>query len=476
MAQFKEKNNSLNENISAVLVIVFVLIFILTNLTFGFILPLYLLAMTFSFFVALIYPRSGLFSLVFLTMLYERFFTLQSFFLGKLEYKIYPLDIVMLGIIFGIVIKIFSNREFKFVRNDLWLIGFIFLNSIYFIASLFATEINFAVSFSVFKNYAFYSLLYFISAYLMRTEQDLKNFFKFIFAGAIGIIVFIIIGILRGEGLWSEFTPLSTEGVRILAFPHGLYLALIVFPVLSLLIKKDNEHKKILYALSIFWVVGIIGTLMRHLWISIFITFMAFVLFFSEPVKKALGKIVINFSLPFVIVLFIAFQVTLISPQSDMTNNLKKVGIALNERVFSLAKVKSDESFSWRGLVWDSAYTEFKQRPFFGLGTGNMIYVEKENYRDFIEIRNIHNSYLAILFQFGIFGFLLMAIFIFNVFKKLLLSFRNEKLFAYKFSVLGMLLIFLLSFPFQPYLETNLLAVFFWLMLGIARNLGENKA
>jgi O-antigen ligase len=248
-----------------------------------------------------------------------------------------------------------------------------------------------------------------------------------------------------------------------------------VFPALGWLILKKNTENKLAYLLVILWAIGIIGTMMRHLWVSIFLALVACGFFLSKQSREYVGKSALRVFLPIFFVIALVIYGGLIFPQSSLSIGMERVTGALNERVTSLVDVKADESFSWRGLVWNSAYAEFKHNPLFGFGTGNRIYVEKDDYRDFIEVRNIHNSYLSILFQLGIIGFAFFAIFVGKNMRKLVKSFGENKFFLYKFSAFGMLLIFLFSFPFQPYLETNLLAVFFWLMLGISRNLGEKS-
>jgi len=476
MAQFKEKINNQRENLSAIFIIVLMGLFILAGFVSGFVLPLYLLALLFGFVVSVLYPRSGLFAVVFLTIIFERFFTLQSFFIRQVEYKLYPLDVLLGGIIIGILLEIFIHKkEVKFKKVDFWLIAFIFLNIIYFIASAFFLNTSLMLAVSIFKNYAFYSLLYFISVFLIRTETDLKNFFKFFFAGAVGVIVFLLLGILRGQGIWSEFTPLSTEGVRILAFPHGLYLSLFIFPAISHILFRNKRSNKLLFSLILIWIFGIAGTMMRHLWISLVATAVVVYFFLSGNKRAELRKIFSKISILVIFTgAFIFYGISMLPP-SNLAIDLHAVTKALSNRVLSLANVEADESFSWRGLVWKSAFEEYRRNPLFGIGTGRTVYVEEGEYRDFIEIKNIHNSYLTILFQFGLLGFGAFLALVVIILKKLIQSLNAHKLSLYKFSVLGMMLLFLFSFPFQPYLETNLLALFFWLTLGIARNLSEDE-
>jgi hypothetical protein len=78
---------------------------------------------------------------------------------------------------------------------------------------------DFSLAFSSFKNYVFYALLYFLTLFLFNKKEQVKRLLKFFLAGAITLITFIIYGLAARHGLWSDFTPLSTEGIRTLALP-----------------------------------------------------------------------------------------------------------------------------------------------------------------------------------------------------------------------------------------------------------------
>lgn len=468
--------NISSDTIGAIFVIIFASFFIVANLTFGFVWPLFILAMAVGFFISLFQPRAGVLAIIFLTMVWERFFTLQTFFIGKVEYKIYPLDVLMIGIILGIFWQFFSGRMQKVTLHkvDYFLLAFMVINAIYFLASIILNS-DTALAFSTFKNYAFYSLFYFIILFLIRTKDDLWRIFKFFLAGGAAIIIFIILGLVRGEGLWSQFTPLSTSGVRLLAFTHGLYISLALMPAIlySVFAKNPNRWVHILIAV---WIVGIVGTLMRHMWIAILGVLVALFIFLPKENKRQLWKKIWLILIPIGVAALIFFYSAVMDPQSDFSRSMEKSFGILSQRASSLASVAGDESFSWRSLVWESAYAEFKHNPILGIGTGHKIYVETINYRDFVEIRNIHNSYLAILIQLGLLGASIIFYFFYKLVKTLLRSRGDEKYEFYKFSVLSVLGIFILSIPFQPYLETNLLAIFFWMSLGLARIPPEMKS
>ena len=468
------KSNISSEAIGAIFIVVFVSLFILANLTIGFVWPLYILAMTIGFTLSIVYPKSGLFAIVFLTMVFERFFALQTFFIGKIEYKIYPLDILMIGIMIGIFVQYLFIKRIKLKKIDWVLISFIFLNAIYFITSAFIFKSDANLAFSSLKNYGFYSLFYFITLFLIRGEDDLKRLFKFFLAGGIAIVAFIIFGLLNGEGLWSQFTPLSTTGVRTLAFTHGLYITLALFPVILYLIFTKNRNKW-LYVLAAIWIIGIVGTMMRHLWIAIAGMFVVLYILLAKEKKAELRKVVLWFAIPLLAISVFVLYAVFMSPQSSLSVFMGNTFGAVSQRATSLASVSADESFAWRSLVWKNAYEKFKANPIFGIGTGQKIYVESEDYKDFIEIRNIHNSYLAILIQLGFAGFGIFLYFVVKSVKNLIKSNGDSRHDFYKFSILSALGIYIISIPFQPYLETNLLAIFFWIALGLARALPEIK-
>ena len=463
------QNPIANESVSALFIIVFMALFILVNLTYGFAWPLFLLAITVGFLISIYSPQSGLLAIIPLTMLFERFFTLQSFFIGRAEYKIYPLDFILAGIILGIFFRIiFQQIKFKLNKADWILIGFIVLNFIYFVFSVLIFKSDFALSFSTLKNYAFYGLLYFIAVILIENAEDLKRLFRFFLAGAIGIIIFILIGAFRGEGLWTEFTPLSTEGVRILAFTHGLYLTLALIPVILIIALKKSANLKLLYTISAIWIIGIIGSLMRHLWVSLFLASLLIIFLAGKKYAKDIVKTTLNFMPALILFLVLIFYLSVIFPTSRLNDFTSGIVGVVTQRAQSIENFNADESFSWRSIVWKSAYDELKANPIFGIGTGRTIYAETETYKDFIEVRDIHNSYLSILIQFGFLGLAWFLYFIYLNAKNL---WQNINLIS--LSLTGILAVFLVAFLFQPYLETNMLAMFFWITLGLSRNLSK---
>ena len=435
MIEIKSKNFH-TETVSAIFIIALVSFFILVNFAAGFIFPLFLAVMSAAFLIALFYPRAGLYAVIFLTFIFERFFTLQPIILGRAEYKLYPLDIIIIGVIGGIVIqKIFPlfqegiRRDFRVKGRrvaDYFLMSFIALSAVYFIFSAFVFKNDFALAFSSFKNYAFYSLFYFAVLLLINNKETLARLLKFAAAGAAGIVFFVVYGILSGSGLWSEFTPLSTQGIRTLAFPHAFYLSMaVVFSLAYLAPDKSARAKKYLYFLVPVWIAGILGSMMRHLWIGLFISIISLYFIAPRKNKAALRKIAANYFLAVLAIAVFIFYAVALFPYSGLSKNSTAALNAIGNRIASTANVY-DESILWRNAAWNSALKEYARSPILGLGFGRKVFIEIGRYKNLVEIRNIHNSFLALLVQTGIWerGF---SYFLYGARLKTLLKKRGEK-------------------------------------------------
>jgi len=439
------------EIITAFFVIAAVSLFIFSNFLVGFNLPLYLFAMGFGFFVAVLFPRSGVYAIVFLTFVFERFFTLAPVYWNRTEYKIYPLDILFIGVLIGTLVDVGRLQKVKFRVVDGLIAIFFLASAVYFFASISFFSTDAAVAFSTFKNYAFYGLFYFAIIFLFNDKEKLSWLFKFMLAGSVLITIFIFIGIWRGEGLWTEFTPLSTPGVRILAFPHAFYLSMAVLISLAMLSTKDKTAKNTagksryylvgcknsreiflgnrswLLMLVLIWLVGIVGSLMRHLWISLFISVFFLYFLLSKENQSRLKKIFFHYFLMVLVLLVVLAYLSFLFPHSNLAKTFSSIVGITGKRFVSTTQISSDESLNWRRLVWQSTWKEFQHSLVFGLGYGKKVSVEiGTKYRDFVEIRNIHNSLLTIFIQMGIWSLALILAVFWLLFKPAYLNLRKS--------------------------------------------------
>ncbi len=484
MTKIKPKKLNI-ETISAIFIIALVSFFILANFATGFIFPLFLIIMSVAFLISIFYPRSGLYAIIFLTFIFERFFTLSPIILGREEYKLYPLDIIFLGVIGGIVFSWLSRKNPSSIPaspagrlplkkgggilvTDYFLMAFIALAAIYFFFSAFILKSDFALAFSSFKNYAFYSLFYFAIIFLIKSKEDLKRFLKFALVGAIGIIFFIFYGILNGSGLWSEFTPLSTEGIRILAFTHAFYLCMAMIFSISW-ISFNERLSKYFLVLAIFGTIGIAGSMMRHLWLGLFISLIFLYFILPKENKLILKRAASKYFLIILTLFIIAFYAASLFPHSGLNKTSAEISSVIKNRIISTTNIY-DESILWRNIVWKSVLKEYRENLVRGLGFGKKIFIEIDSYKDLVEIRNIHNSFIALLVQTGLGGIVIFLIFVWRLFKQAFDKIIVKDDFsAFRTAALTTLVFYLIVFMFQPYLEANLLGIFFWINMGILR-------
>lgn len=446
-----------------------------SNLILGFA-PWYMLIATIPmFFSALLRPKAGLYAIIVLTILFERFFTLESFQFGRDILKLYPLDIVLFGI-YGSVLaqSMLGKRSLSWNKVDIPFLLFFALASAYFLISLMGfNQEEMSVAFSTWKNYVFYGALFFILPRLLQHEADLRKGIRYFIVTAILAIMFLFIGMARGEGLWTEYTPLSTDGVRLLAFPHAFYFSLAflgMFVATKYWYRYSDRH--VAWTVMSLWGIGIVASLMRHMWVGLaFVSVMACVFLMDRAGRFLVGRMAgISLSLGASVIIG-GLLFSLVLPNNQVGNSFQSLAESVTMRVTSISDTK-DESISWRGSTWASAWDVLSKNPIFGLGFGRHVAVESGEYHDFIEIRNIHNSWLALLVQMGFIGFFTFffaVIFLVSILYRL--SIASEFLALLRNVCIAVIGYFSIVFLAQPYLEANMMSIFFWLTLGVLRTI-----
>jgi len=457
------------------LIVVCFLVVALARVFFGFIPWYFLIVMVPMFFAALLHPKAGLFGLIFLTVLFERFFTLEGLQFGKDIVKLYPLDIVLFGVYGGILAKmIYTKVHFTLNKTNVLLLFFFVLASAYLAGSFigFGSQ-DISVAFSTWKNYVFYGMLFFALPLILEKESDVKQLVKYFLSAVIIGITFLVIGVIRGEGLWTEFTPLSTSGVRLLAFPHAFYFSL---AFLGMFVTAEqwsrSKYRALIWVVLVLWIFGILGSLMRHMWIGMFLSICFAWMFLLKERSRQMTKKMITIVFVFGVFVFsFLFFISLTVPTSTVGHISLSTIETVVTRITSIGNT-ADTSISWRGSTWQSAFSSLSQNPFLGSGFGIRIPVESGDYRDFVEMRNIHNSWLALLVQMGIAVFVIFSSFlILLAFRMFRLREETPFLSAMRIALLTVFVYQGIVFFAQPYLETNLTGIFFWLTLGLMNTL-----
>lgn len=459
--------------------------FVVATMWIGFSVPLFL----FTFVVAGVFilqtPLAGLLSIILLTMVFERFFTLQPFSWGEYTYKIYSLDFLFLITIGAIGVQwVFGNNRVllkaelplgssasrnRIFPPDYFVFFFIGIVAASAVGGLWFEAGNADLIVSALKNYGFYAALYFLVRLLTPDWQSWKTIVHAFFIGGVAILFFIIVGFARGQGLWSEYTPLSTSGYRFLASTHAYYLTI---PLLTTLILYSYGRIRETFrvgGLMAVQLLGIIGSLMRHIWIaSLAAAFVAAAVMDRAP-RLIFLRIVLRTGLIVAALVAFLFVGTLIAPTSRLATVLPEAITPFIERVTSLFHSSQDLSTAWRIDVWRTTAQSFVRHPFLGIGFGHDMTFERENYHLTIDIREVHNSPLAILVQMGLLGFVAFVAMLVALVRGWWRAYRAAApdRAPYLLGIGASALLFFIASLFQPYLETNTTGIFFWIILGL---------
>ena len=422
--------------------------------------------------VPLVRPKAGLWAIITLTILFERFFTLEPFQFGRYALKLYPIDLVLLGVFGGVIASIVFRRTVAYFDRSIGMLGIFFgIASLYLAASFLGFgDRDLAVAVSTWKNYVFYGLLACVLPQLLISEQDIRQTVRVFLVSVAVALVFLLIGILRGGGLWTEFTPLSTGGVRLLAFPHAFYFSI---ALIALLVSNDywDPYKRsgFVWMLLGWLAFGILSSLMRHIWIGMFLSIaFAFVFFMRHEARQKMAALSFV-ALGIGTALFsVALVFATLFPTLGPSQSIQAIQGVVAERLVSIGS-SSDTSISWRGTTWKSAIDEIEKHPITGAGFGRHVAVESGDYHDFVEVRNIHNSWLAVFVQMGFIGGLaFIGVFGIIALSLIRLPAYGTWQYAFRATLLALLAYEALLMLAQPYLETNLLNVIIWMTLGFS--------
>lgn len=460
--------------LAAGLVIILLSLVIGLNFFAGFNLYLYLLCGAVSFAAVIARPRAGLYALVFLTFIWEKFFTLAPLVLNGQEYKFYLFDLLFCAMMVAWLIAFVSGRlELKWRAADWLLLAFIIIVSVDFLVSAFGLKTPLQPTFSSWKNYGLYALLFWLTTWLIDSREHLRRLFYFAIAGGIGILGFLAYGLYTGTGLWTEYTPLSTPGTRILAFNHAFYLSLLFLPALAYVIAKRNKLAGWLTILLPVWLIGIIGSLMRHLWIALIGGFFVMILAFGGQWRRNFYHLAQKYLW---LVCGLALAVALMTTMAyylPFSQRVATESAQLFSRVNALT-LGDDSSVLWRQAVWQTAWHNYGWTGLAGAGFGQSVVINLNGYRSVVELRNMHNSWLAILLQTGVLGLVVLLLWLatltWKVMKKKVAGDWSRLV---KVSLFGLATVQAIAWLFQPYLEANFLGSFFWLTWGLIQNYGQ---
>lgn len=321
------------------------------------------------------------------------------------------------------------------------------------ISVTYATDKSIAIQ-EIVRFTTYIALLYYIISEI-NIKDELSKIVNFIYIPA------FIIGIL---GIVQYFTKIgiqvTTAGVmRIestLGHPNslGLYFVILLFPLIPLLGMEKNKYKKSFYIfLVVVMLVNIILSYSRNSWLALAVGLVILAMIYNW--KLLIGLIVTALGML-------------------MVPTLRLRLIDMGAKIFSDGRIKH----------WKVALEMFKDNPLLGVGNGNYVTLHEEylvKYPQFIvpgeENFPTHNSYLKVLSELGILGFIPFIILHGLI---ILRAFMVCKTYSKKYrgvikGIIVSLLVFLQANLIDNMLFVPAVATMYWLMVGIIILLQRRK-
>jgi len=478
----------INEKNWTIISVIAISIFIFHSLSFGQSLLFYVAALAIVAIATLRFPAAGMYTVILCSMWFERHFTLQSITLfNNASYKIYPLDFVIILIIISVIYRIIRDKwEWKWNKKfDLPILIFGIVCSLNFLWVVLSGNNDPTVAFSSYKNYFLYVIFYILLVFIFRKREQWINLFKWFSAGGIGLFFFLIYGVVSGAGLWSEYTPLSTIGSRLIAGTHIFFMILFGFWVLALYLWPNEKFKyftkktsSILLALIS---LGILVSLVRHLWLAL-IVMIVFWLVFMLAKRQSVQLLRLLFKgFLFCIVAIFVYTVLYAAINMKMPSQINKTMYVLQERTsVSLITGGDDSSASWRLSVWKSGLQFWSFSPVFGLGLGKSITGTIGDYLFDIAAKELHNNYLAILVQLGIVGALVVIYWFYTLLRNMHALWQKTKNGdgveqSMLFFAINTVLLFMIVYAISVYWDLNFFVLWWWLAIAVLRFLYIDK-
>lgn len=442
----------------------------------------FLLAALPLFAIILAHPEHGVYYMIFGMLIFEKFFTQKPFLVGGTEYKIYFLDFIIIFTIISVLVKMLKGEwkikeRLKWGKMETFISLFIFINAVAFIRSAFNSLSYYSLAFSTLKNYALYAIIYFLILFIFAERKKREELLSiFLYAGS-AILVFIFIGIARGDGLWAEAAPLSTHGTRLIAGTHAFYILLSGMFALALAVKRDAAHflnaagslTQRRYIELIVWLsaFAFLLSLVRHLWLAFLIVAAFLFWYLGRKERAAFAKIIgriLFFIAGAAVIAAIVFAAFDAAPRP-----VSKSIYSLKERLdISLwFKGSSDTSVGYRYALWESAFKLFASNVIFGAGTGLLLESEIDGVFFAAPARDIHNNYLGILSQLGIVGLGIIIVWFFEMLRAIIIARKTAAKDPIALWSIFSVLLFMVIFAFSVYWDSNVFVTLWWFVLAI---------
>ncbi len=271
------------------------------------------------------------------------------------------------------------------------------------------------VPYGMYKFLSFIIMMVSLACFLGREKihkKELEDFFFDYVLVLYGVMIVNLIFYLAHKGMIGERFGGIFQNVNSLS-PIAIYTF-----ISALYMQKKSKRKFIHIFFALVSMIMVLGTASRTGFVLISISILSAPFVFSE--NRGLKPTIIKI---FTMAMIIFLGYTILS----------------NFPIESFQRIK--EQGLVRGDTWSWGAELFKQKPIFGFGYG-MIGYYVSNPRATEYMWGVHNSYLGILVEMGIYGLILFGLFFFCSFKNIFKCFKYADKDECLFLKVGLLILF----------------------------------
>ncbi|WP_084364643.1 O-antigen ligase family protein [Clostridium tepidiprofundi] len=298
---------------------------------------------------------------------------------------------------------------------------------------------------------------YIILFFIIKYDVNEKNKYVNIMICVLPIIVFqVILGIIQGTtGIFLNEKFIYKSGEFISKYritgtfgnpnTYGAYLILFIFPLIMLFMSEKNKRNKLLLSMIVVLMfINILLTFSRNAWLGFAIGILILIILYSwKLIWLLLGVGLGGLFIP-------------------------KVHMRLGEFV-------NYSQNDLRFKLWKIAAKIIKKNPIKGIGNGNYVAYYDIYTKKYPELKCIdhfrypvHNSYLKVLSELGVIGFIPFMGIILSIFVKLKSLINKSKEHKVIFiGILASLIVFMIMNLFDNLLFVPKVTAYFWIIVAI---------
>ena len=293
---------------------------------------------------------------------------------------------------------------------------------IYFLCTLPSFFVTSKPLYSLFQStnlFAFFVIMITTMLIINTPKKMTRVLYAFIFAVLIHSFIVIYQGMTTGERVFGLLGVFFVDLAGL-----GTLLSIILF------FQTKGLNKLFFGIITLIIFFALILTQTRNAWLSLAVSFIALVTYLIIYRKKYQINI-ISISLVLVILFFgIVFSYSVVSK----TNVAFEKRLDLGSQTLQLSKNTPKggvNSFISRIFIWHTAYMAFLKHPITGIGlysfkyTSNEYYkIPKSFYKGLVAGRTPHQTYIEILTETGVIGFIGFSFFIFSLIRLIISSLK----------------------------------------------------